>query len=327
MIDNMIKIPDNGSEQTITIAVVGDVHDLWDSQDEAALKQLGVDLVLLVGDFGNESVEVVRAIAALDLPKAVVLGNHDAWYSASHWGIRQCPYDRSKEDRVQQQLDLLGVTHVGYGKLDFAEFELTVVGGRPFSWGGSDWKNAEFYQRRFGIHNFEESTAQIIDAAMSATYETVIFLGHSGPTGLGDRPEDPCGRDWNPLGGDFGDPDLAVAIAQTRQLGKTIPLVTFGHMHHHLRHTQQVLRTAVDVREGTVYLNAASVPRIIQTEDNCLRNFSLVSLRAGRVSQISLVWVDQNLAIASEAILYSHAGETSALQSPQQQTEKTFVSS
>ena len=92
----------------ITIAVIGDVHDRWDADDAIALKQLGVDLVLLVGDFGNESVAIVQSIAALDLPKAAVLGNHDAWYSATEWGIKKCPYDRTREDRVQQQLDLLG---------------------------------------------------------------------------------------------------------------------------------------------------------------------------------------------------------------------------
>lgn len=31
------------------------------------------------GDFGNENVELVQSIADLDFPKAVILGNHDAW--------------------------------------------------------------------------------------------------------------------------------------------------------------------------------------------------------------------------------------------------------
>ena len=72
----------------IKIAVVGDVHDLWEAEDNAALKDLHVDLVLFVGDFGNESVEVVKEIAALDLPYAAIMGNHDAWYSASDWGTK-----------------------------------------------------------------------------------------------------------------------------------------------------------------------------------------------------------------------------------------------
>ncbi len=289
----------------LKIAVIGDVHDQWEAADGEALQRLGVDLALFVGDFGNESVEVVRAISTLDIPKAVILGNHDAWYSASDWGRKKCPYDRTQEDRLQQQLDLLGNQHVGYGKLDFPEFGLTVVGARPFSWGGSDWKNSDFYQQRYGVANFQESTERIVAAAGSAPHNTVFFLGHCGPLGLGDRPEDPCGKDWHPIGGDHGDPDMAEAIAQTRALGKTIPLVAFGHMHHTLRSSKQVLRTPLRMSpEGTLYLNAASVPRIVRTEHGSRRNFSLVYLQNQMILQASLIWVDQDYTVLSEHILY-----------------------
>jgi len=292
-------------DRPIRIAVVGDVHDSWDADDAIALQHLDVDLVLFVGDFGNESVEVVRKIADIDLPKAAIFGNHDAWYSASDWGRKQCPYDRTKEDWVQEQMDLLGTSEVGYGKLDFPALNLSVVGSRPFSWGGDVWKNARFYQEHFGVTNFKESTVRIVAAARSTAFDTVIFLGHNGPVGLGDRPEDACGKDWDPIGGDYGDPDLAAAIAQARDLGKTIPLVTFGHMHHRLRHTRQRLRTPVLVDQGIVYLNAASVPRLIQTAAGRHRNFSLVSLQAGTVLEASLVWLNQNFNIVSQQILYS----------------------
>ena len=288
--------------QQIQIAVVGDIHDLWEAEDGVALKQLGVDLVLFVGDFGNESVHVVRAIAALDLPKAAIMGNHDAWYTASDWGRKKSPYDHRQEDWVQQQLDLLGEAHVGFGKLDFPSLNLSVVGSRPFSWGGSHWKNKGFYRDRYGVNNFAESLEKIVSAAEQTAYDTIIFIGHNGPYGLGDQPEDTCGKDWQPLGGDYGDPDFAEAIASVRASGKTIPLVTFGHMHHRLRHTSQ-LRQAINERDGTVYLNAASVPRIIERNGERLRNFSLVTLENG-VSQVSLVWVAQDYTLASEQILY-----------------------
>jgi uncharacterized protein (TIGR04168 family) len=132
-------------------------------------------------------------------------------------------------------------------------------------------------------------------------------VGHNGPTGLGNQPEDPCGRDWQPLGGDHGDPDFGEAIAQTQALGKTIALVTFGHMHHSLRHTKERLRNVISTSpEGTVYLNSASVPRIVQTQSDRLRNFSLVSLDAGVVSKISLVWVGKDYTVVSEQLLYQH---------------------
>ncbi len=181
-----------------------------------------------------------------------------------------------------------------------------MVGGRPFSWGGVTWKNPKFYQDRFGVSGFEASAARIMAAVRRATCETVIFLGHCGPSGLGDRPEDPCGKDWKPIGGDYGDPDLAAAVNETRNLGRTVPLVAFGHMHHRLRHTQERLRTPVSLdAEGTVYLNAASVPRITQTETSRCRNFSLVSLEADKVLEVSLVWLNQDFSLQSQQILYS----------------------
>jgi len=289
----------------ITVAVVGDIHDQWSEADGHALKALAVDLVLFVGDIGNEAVGLVRQIAALDLPKAVILGNHDAWYSATDWGRKQCPYNRATEDRVLQQLATLGATHVGYGKLDLPTLGITVIGGRPFSWGGSDWKHADFYRQYYGVNNFEESVARMQQAIDTAAYNHLIFMGHCGPTGLGSDPEAPCGRDWNPIGGDFGDPDLAEAITYARAKGKTVSLVTFGHMHHGLRHRKDRLRQRVCTdQEGTLHLNAASVPRWVQVNGGTQRNFSLVTIDGDQLKRAVLVWVDDNHQIAYNEVLF-----------------------
>lgn len=297
------------TQSSLKIAVIGDVHDQWEPDDAEALKQLGIDLAIFVGDFGNESVGIVEAIAKIDLPKAVILGNHDAWYNATAWGREKCPYNRETDNRVKQQLDLLGPTHVGYGKLDFPQFGMTVVGGRPFSWGGSEWRNKTFYREWYGVENFDQSTEKIKTAVRDAAFNTLIFIGHCGPTGLGDRPEDICGRDWNPPGGDVGDPDLTEAIAYARTLGKSVPLVTFGHLHHSLRHRKDRLRERLVVdSHQTVNLNAASVPRIIERQGKTLRNFSLATLEGGTVSRSSLVWVDDHYSIASEEVLYDASG-------------------
>jgi uncharacterized protein (TIGR04168 family) len=297
------------------IAVIGDVHDLWEPEDALALERLGVDLALFVGDFGNEAVEVVAAVAQLPLSIAVALGNHDAWYSATPWGRQQCPYDRQQRDLVQEQLDLLGIAHVGYGCREFPEFGLAVVGGRPFSWGGPEWKYADFYQSRFGVTNLADSTAKIVAAGLASPAETLLVLSHNGPFGLGDAPEAPCGRDWQPIGGDFGDADLTDAIQKLQAAGKQIPLVAFGHMHHHLRHTRQVQRQMIQVQaqagalQPTVYLNAASVPRIKQTNQGRHRNFTLVTLQAGQVTEVSLVWLGEDLHPLEQQILYQISGQ------------------
>lgn len=60
------------------LAIVGDVHEQWYSGDVQSVKALQPDLTLFVGDLGNEALEVVRDVASLDIPKCVILGNHDA---------------------------------------------------------------------------------------------------------------------------------------------------------------------------------------------------------------------------------------------------------
>ncbi len=289
----------------IRIAIVGDVHDQWETADEIALKHLDVDLVLFVGDFGNEAVELVGKIASLDLPKAAIFGNHDAWYTASDWGRKKSPYDPLVEDRVQQQTNLLGTSCIGYGKLDFPQLNLSIIGSRPFSWGGSQWKYSDFYQSRFGIDGFEASTQRIVEMGESAACDQIIIIGHNGPTGLGEEPESICGKDWGEsVGGDYGDPDLERAISILQAQGKSIPLVTFGHMHHKLRHTKERLRTPIILHPDTVYLNAARCPRVLSTIERTLRNFSLVTIIDGKVAQAGLVWMTEDFQVGLEEIYW-----------------------
>jgi len=287
------------SPPALTIAVIGDVHHHWDAVDTEILVHLGVDLALFVGDIGNEAVDLVGTIAALPLPKAVILGNHDAWYTMTDWGQKDRPYDPHQEDWVQDQLDHLGESHVGYGCLNLPAFNLSVVGSRPFSWGGPQWRDQTFYGDRFGVHSFTESTDRIVQAAQAATGDRLILIGHCGPTGLGDQPEDPCGKDWNPIGGDQGDPDFAAAIAHLQRQGASIPLVAFGHMHHYLRHTKAQLRRSIvtNAHTGTLYLNAARAPRIQTRQGRTCHHFALVTLTETQVQQARHVWVTDTLEV------------------------------
>jgi uncharacterized protein (TIGR04168 family) len=84
-------------------------------------------------------------------------------------------------------------------------------------------------------------------------------------------------------------------------------------MHHKLRHKKHELRKSLEVSaEGTVYLNAASVPRIVEKDCSKLRNFSIVLLENGAVSEVSLVWLGADFAVALEQILY-RGGESAAI--------------
>ena len=295
----------------VSIAVVGDVHTQWSDADTNALNALRIDVVLFVGDFGNEAIDIVRQVANVPLPKAVILGNHDAWYTAGTKYRKSCPYDFTREDRVQQQLDALGKAHVGFGKLEVPKHRITVVGSRPFSWGGSTWRHQSFYKERYGVHDFDESAAKICEMASLAQQDTLIFLGHNGPTGLGDQVHDICGRDWKRQGGDYGDPDFATAIATAQQDKLAVPLVVFGHMHHELRYDKTRLRQRVVVDNyGTVYVNGAQVPRVIKIENSNRRSFTLVTLQGGAVQTVRLVWLDHENSIISEEYLYQTQGKS-----------------
>ena len=88
----------------------------------------------------------------------------------------------------------------------------------------------------------------------------LLVLSHNGPAGLGDRADSIWGCDFREEEGDWGDPDLTQAIDHARAQGKRVLAVIGGHMH--LRTKQGVERPWRTERDGTLYLNAARVPRI-----------------------------------------------------------------
>jgi len=258
----------------VTLAVVGDVHDQWDEDSEASLISLGADFVIFVGDFGNEDAELVRKIASFPQDKAVVLGNHDAWYSLTprgrHRAIRvalmssQLRQMAVPGEAVRDMLCTLGADHVGFAAKRRPDLGLAFVGGRPFSKGGRRWDDiATFYADHFGIGSFEESAHRIVDLVLSQPPELgLVVVAHNGPTGLGDRRHSPCGVDWQLPEEDFGDPDLEEALEMSAALGRPVSLVLFGHMHHTLKGGGMRDMAHVDPKSGTVYLNAAFVPRV-----------------------------------------------------------------
>lgn len=57
---------------TLRLAVVGDVHKQWDTErDPEALRALGVDVAVFVGDLADEDANFVSGVAAVGFPKAV----------------------------------------------------------------------------------------------------------------------------------------------------------------------------------------------------------------------------------------------------------------
>ncbi|KAG6625689.1 uncharacterized protein LOC122299261 isoform X1 [Carya illinoinensis] len=308
---------------TARIAVVGDVHDDWNlHEDTKALQFLQPDLVLFTGDFGNENVELVQSVASLEFAKAVILGNHDSWFTQQFSGKRK--------DGVQLQLECLGEEHVAYRHLDFPLMKLSVVGGRPFSCGGEQIFRKRLLSARYGVQDMDGSAKRIYEAVLRVPEgHIVVLLAHNGPTGLGSNVDDICGKDWVFGGGDHGDPDLAQAISLLKETGKfSIRVVVFGHMHKELAYRNGLRKMIVVGADNTIYLNGAIVPRVKRlideqgTADRSFMNnetpptpesigtkraFTLVEILDGTVDKIAEIWVSvvgDKTALEEEHVLF-----------------------
>lgn len=303
------------------IAIVGDIHGFWNlEEDTKALRFLQPDLVLFTGDFGEEDVELVQSVSNLEFAKAVILGNHDAWYT------RQ--FSEKKKDGVQLQLECLGQEHVGYRHLDFPSLKLSVVGGRPFSCGGADLYRKKLLAARYGVNDMDESAKRICKAAQGTPEDHfLVFLAHNGPTGLGSEVNDICGRDWIFRGGDHGDQDLALAISQLKETTKLrIPLVVFGHMHKELAFRNGFRKMFVVGADNVIYLNGAIVPRVkklvpesetpLPSADSggTTRAFTMAEMLNGRVERIAETWVSvvgNEASLQEEHVLFKRGEEGS----------------
>lgn len=314
-------------EGHVRILCVGDVHGQWSEIDEDAIIALSPDVVLFVGDYGNEDVTIVRRIANFsektDAACAAVLGNHDGFYTMSHIGRKRCPYDSLQFDRVREQLDLLAPINPGYRSLVVnTSVPFSIVGGRPLSWGGPHWKHANFYRQYFQVGGMSDSAERITSAAVNASHNSIIFLAHSGPTGLGDKPSDPCGRDWGSTpGGDYGDADLRQSIDAARARGKVVPLVVFGHMHSILSNglgfrTMLTCETDAETGKVTVMLDAAVVPRHKRGRgrQDIICQFSVVELGSNlSVQSVEQIWVSRIGEIVESNVLYDGRATAAAL--------------
>ena len=275
----------------LNIAVAGDLHDQWNHRDHDLLEQLAPDALLLVGDLSEGGARIPRLLRDLPLPMACILGNHDLGRDQSGQILRG-------------QLGLLGRNHCGWGLRELSPPGLSVVGGRPGTAGGG-FRVSLGVKAVFGPVELQESAARITRSALAADPSLpLVLLAHCGPSGLGSRADDPCGRDWRAPSCDWGDQDLALAIDQIRR-HRSVPLVVFGHMHHGLRGRNGLRRSLHRDRRGTVYLNSACVPRHgVDEGGRQLHHFSWVRFVGGELSHVSHRWYGTCGALHYEEVLW-----------------------
>ena len=267
------------NQPVATLTVVGDVHRWWRNADSVYLERARPDLSLFVGDLGDEDVEIVRKVAELPVEKAVILGNHDAWQSFGR---------KVSTPKLRESLSLLGDDHIAYAVREVPRAGLSVIGARPFSWGGPSLRSPELYDEIYGIHTMRQSAAAIVDAARNALHRDLVILAHNGPLGLGSETSDPFGKDFGKPGGDWGDRDLALAIQRIEGFGLRVRAVIAGHMHHKLVHPRGGERRRFVRRGDTLFLNAARVPRV-RDDLSC---FLRTRWQGGDCLGVEEVWVD-----------------------------------
>lgn len=333
------------SSKRVRLAVVGDIHGQWGPADAAALRALEADAVLWVGDIGNEDVGLVQQIAELAVgQKAVILGNHDAWYSMTSRGRqrakqttspprsssspdpssnggtpagRHAPQQQQPQqqdaapiaDRVQQQLDVLGDCHVGFGHKALPGTNISIVGARPFSKGGKSFSDIAEFMSRFGVTDMQQSADKVLEVINSQVPHdaVLVIMAHNGPAGLGGQPHSICGVDWLPAAGDHGDPDLQAVLQQLHEAGRDVALVLHGHMHHMIKGGGRRQMVHVDTASGTVVLNAATVPRVVPLPHSngpaaaSRHHFLVVELQGGVPCCAADVWVQTAEHAAADA--------------------------
>jgi uncharacterized protein (TIGR04168 family) len=258
--------------RALRIAVVGDVHMCWGERDRRGLDAADYDLALFVGDLAGyvgDGLAVARSIARLRTPALLIAGNHDG-VSVAHlasevfsWSLARRVLERSQPRRCRALGQALGdVPLAGYGvhRFVFGAQALNVLVARPHSLGGERLAFARYLAERFGVQSMAESTELLCGLVDELDDAPTVVLAHNGPAGLGGRRDDIWGCDFRREQGDFGDPDLAAALAYARQHGKRVVAVAAGHMHHRLKGGGE-RRWRLE-RDGVLYLNAARVPRV-----------------------------------------------------------------
>ena len=279
------------------LAVLGDIHLRFDAFDVRYFNASGYDALLITGDLPGmrheRAYEVAERLAGLTLPAFMIAGNHDATtlpqLLADIAGVKGGPLMRPgpHQERVARLKAALGpVTLGGYSGHMLSE-DLGLIIGRPHAQGGG-LSFLPYLKETYGVSTMAESAERLIAVVETLPCERLVFLAHNGPSGLGGAPTDIWGCDFKREGGDWGDPDLELAITHAKEQGKRVLSVVAGHMHQRTKTRED--RTWLVEKAGTHYVNAAYVPRIIEREGERTHHHVALTLEEGSV-RVEAQWV------------------------------------
>jgi uncharacterized protein (TIGR04168 family) len=247
------------------IAVVGDLHGHWDDWDAHYFSHADYDLVLFTGDLGSGLLDdrerIARSLGRISRHALVMPGNNDVQRAAQI--AAELGHQRGLLSLLRRD-DASAAGHVHLCGYSLHPFELggrtvTVLAARPYSRGGPELSFADALSARFGVTSMEDSARKLCALIDRVQTPELLVLAHNGPSGLGAHTTDLWGRDFTPDQGDWGDPDLRIALDHAQRRDKRVLAVVAGHMH---TRTHAGPRTWRSTHDGTLYVNAARVPRI-----------------------------------------------------------------
>ena len=277
--------------RVIRVGVIGDVHLAFGPADVAYLDAQNYDVVLFVGDLSGYArrgaLRVAKYVRSLKTRALVIPGNHDtvgapqlvAEMMQNETAIAML--GAGQRERVEElRTSLAPAELVGYSL--HVVGDLALIAARPHSFGGPRLAFRPYLKEAFRVESIESSAARLCSLIDDVKHERIVFLAHNGPSGLGDRRDAIWGCDFRRSEGDFGDPDLEIAIAHARSCGKRVLAVVAGHMHHALR--LRGTRKWIEERDDTLYVNAARVPRVFKHEGKEQRHLVEITIDDDRAS-------------------------------------------
>ena len=275
------------------LAIIGDAHMQFDEDDVRYLNASDYAAVLFVGDLSSKNPDsmyrLLPVLNQLTKPTYLIPGNHDTTGVRAIIGeVMQNQFlinfgASSQPGRMQRlRTELKGPILCGYSRHDLPG-NLQMIAARPFSMGSTNRtvNFRPFLEKEYGVSTLEQSRDKIT-SLIDQVNSPYLILAHHGPFGLGSRATDMWGADFLSQETDFGDHDLAEAIAYARSIGKPPLAVIAGHMHYPTKHGKKPKQWYA-LKDGILHVNAARWPRIFRHGSELLHHHVRLSIRGDAV--------------------------------------------